>query len=193
MLRRYYDFTDQALIEMLCHDDDRAAFAEIYWRYGRQLVLEAIRKTGDRNAAEDIVQEVFVKLWLRRHKLVIQKNLQAYLKGMLRYHVIDHYLMRENSPLVTASLLSSFPDPADDDYLAGRLLHNHYLQALSRLPDKCRQVFELSRKGFSIRDISEQLHISEKTVEVHIGKALRLLRKEMRDYINLLFILLLID
>lgn len=176
----YSDYTDPELIELLCISNNSSAFAEIYGRHGRGLIAEAIRKTGDRSTAEDIVQEIFVKFWLRRHKITIEKNLQAYPKGMLKYHIIDCFFAVKNSPVIPAASVLLLPDAPDHDYVTSNFLHTHYQQALTKLPEKCHQVFELSRKGTSIRDISQTLSISEKTVEVHIGKALRLLRKEIR-------------
>lgn len=179
----YSNHSDAELVELLCEHSDEPAFEEIYRRYGRELVTEAHRKTGDRSVSEDIVQEVFIKLWLRRNKLAIDKNIQAYLKGMLRHHVIDYYTHKQSSPVVPAASVAILPHPAEEDYMSGSLLQVSYQQALAKLPEKCREVFELSRNGHSIRDISQKLGISEKTVEVHIGKALRILRLEMKDYI----------
>lgn len=183
-LRNHYPtHSDSELIELLCKSSDETAFAEIYARYGKEMVSEAHRKTGEKAAAEDIVQEVFVQLWLKRGRIVIDKNIRAYLKGMLKYHIIDHYSSRKSSPIVPAASIPLLPDPLENDYISSHFLRSYYEEALTKLPDKCREVFELSRSGRSIKEIASELGISEKTVEVHIGKALRLLRLEMKDYL----------
>ncbi len=183
-LRNHYPtHSDSELTELLCKSSDETAFAEIYARYGRELVSEAHRKTGEKAVAEDIVQEVFVQLWLKRSRIVIDKNIRAYLKGMLKYHIIDHYSSRQSSPIVPAASIPLLPDPLENDYISSHFLRSYYEEALTRLPDKCREAFELSRSGRSTKEIASELGISEKTVEAHIGKALRLLRLEMKDYL----------
>lgn len=181
--------SDSQLIDFLRGANDESAFAEIYRRYGRELVREAIRKTENRSVAEDLVQEVFVQFWLKRSRLFIEKNIQAYLKGMLKYHVIDYFSDSKRCPIVPSAALSILPEPHENDYLSSSFLQTHYQEALLKLPQKCREVFELSRKGYSAKDIAHTLAISEKTVEVHIGKALRFLRLEMKDYLAILAII----
>jgi RNA polymerase sigma-70 factor (family 1) len=186
VLNPYTAYSDSQLIVLLTQRSDEPAFAEIYRRYARELLREAKRKIGSVPVAEDLVQEVFVTLWQKKAKLEIQKSVRSYLRGMLKYHVIDYYADNQKSPVVPASTVPLLPDPQESDYLMGTFLEHHYEEALQKLPQKCREVFELRRKGYSGKDIGFALNISEKTVEAHIGKALRFLRLEMKDYLILL-------
>ena len=170
-------------MQMICRHDDELAFTELYLRHVRLLIHTAIRKTGLKTTAEDLVQETFVKFWLGRHKFDIRKNIQAYLNGMLKYNIITHYHQEQKKQVLT---LQENDVPLNNDtseYLDFNTLSELYEQSLLKLPLKCREVFVLSRKGYSLKEIAVSLEISEKTVEAHISKALKILRVEMKDYI----------
>jgi RNA polymerase sigma-70 factor (family 1) len=176
-------YRDDELTQLICCEDDEKAFAELYRRHVRLLIYTAARKTGDKSIAEDLVQETFVKFWLRRTKFDIQKNVQAYLSGMLKNSIINHYHKLQKKAIVS---LDDVESPLADDtqeHLNLNVLNELYEQSLSKLPSKCRSVFELSRNGYSQKEIACAMDISEKTVEAHISKALRILRIEMKDYI----------
>ncbi|SEI70513.1 RNA polymerase sigma-70 factor, ECF subfamily [Dyadobacter koreensis] len=188
MTTTYHYFSDEELTKLICQQNDELAFSELYRRHVRILVHTAIRKTGARTTAEDLVQEVFFKFWIGRNKFDIQKNAQAYLQGMLKYNIVNHYYQEQKKHLFSIDEVES---PADDDtreHLDYNLLSELYEQSLLKLPEKCRQVFVLSRKGYTLKEIALTLEISEKTVEAHISKALRILRIEMKDYIALALI-----
>lgn len=178
MQHGYASVSDEDLLATLRSDDDRA-FAELYRRYARLLVTTAFRKTGDGAVAEDLVHELFLSLWLRRRELFVQGAVRVYLFSALKNRVISHYHRQANAALVPLDeFRESLPAPAEADALLGEF----YEQSLRKLPERCRQVFVMSRSGYTMREIAQTLGISEKTVEVHIGKALRLLRAEFRDY-----------
>jgi RNA polymerase sigma-70 factor (family 1) len=179
----YKAYSDQKLLDIMCTQDDEWAFDELYHRYAEQLLHTAARKTGDGAVAEDLVQEIFVKFWLNRHKLSIQKSLPAYLHGMLRNYVVTYYYKEQQKHPESLDDLVGVADEKTSEQIQYDLLHDLYEQSLLKLPEKCRQVFLLSRKGYSLREIARAQNISEKTVEAHISKALRILRVEMKDYI----------
>lgn len=175
---------EEELVELIVSHNHELAFAELYRRHVRLLVHTAIRKTGSKSTAEDLVQEIFVHFWLLRHKFDIQKNVQAYLNGMLKNKIIDHY--RREQQKVPVSLDEAENRPSDDtqELLNHNVLNDLYKESLLKLPSKCRSAFELSRKGYSMKEIAMLMEISEKTVEAHISKALKILRIEMKDYIS---------
>jgi RNA polymerase sigma-70 factor (family 1) len=179
----YRAYSDEELVQLICTQHDDTAFAELYRRYVRLLVHAAIRKTGSKAIAEDLVQETFVKFWLGRNKFDIQKNVRAYLNGVLKNSVITHYHREQRQPVVPLEEAESSLADDTQEHLDANVLHELYKQSLLKLPAKCRQAFELSREGHSLKEISAAMDISEKTVEAHISKALRILRIEMKDYI----------
>lgn len=194
MKGHYASYTDEELVELMCRQQDTSAFDELYHRYVDQLMQTAWRKTGSRDAAEDLVQELFVKFWATRHHCIIQKSLGGYLHGMLRNLVVDYYHKEQSripQPLEYAAVLA---DEETSKQIQFNQLHDFYERSLLKVPEKCRQVFVLSRKGYSMKEIAHHKAISEKTVEAHISKALRILRVELKDYvsaISFLFCLLL--
>jgi len=176
-------YSDEDLVQMICSQDDEAAFAELYRRHVKLLMYTAIRKTGLKSTAEDVVQDTFVKFWIKRRTFDIEKNVQAYLNGILKNNIIDHYHKEQRKTTVS---LDEIENPLADDtqeHLNLNVLSELYEQSLLKLPPKCRTAFELSRKGYSLKEIAQNMEISEKTVEAHITKALRQLRIEMKDYI----------
>ncbi len=180
--------SDNELVKLICQHNDELAFSKLYERHARLLVHTAIRKTGTKTVAEDLVQEVFFKFWLGRHKFDIQKNAQAYLQGMLKNNIISHYYKQQRQRVFSIDDVESPADDFTQENLDYNLLSEFYEQSLLKLPEKCRQVFVLSRKGYSLKEIASTLEISEKTVEAHITKALRILRVEMKDYIAFILI-----
>jgi RNA polymerase sigma-70 factor (family 1) len=183
---RYYP--DQELTRLICQQNNELAFSELYTRHVRLLVHTAIRKTGVKTTAEDLVQEVFFKFWTGRHKYDIQKNPQAYLQGMLKHNIVNHYYQEQRRQALSIDTIESPVDDETQEHLDYNLLSELYEQSLLKLPEKCRQVFVLSRKGYSLKEIAAAQDISEKTVEAHVSKALRILRVEMKDYIALMLI-----
>lgn len=175
---------------LICENNEELAFRELYRRHVRILVHTAIRKTGLKTVAEDLVQETFVKFWLGRHKFDIHKNIQAYLHGTLRHCIINYYHQEQRKQISTLGEEDFLPDNDTSEHLDFNTLHEFYEQSLLKLPEKCREVFTLSRKGYSLKEIAAQMEISEKTVEAHISKALKILRVEMKDYIALALIFL---
>ncbi len=143
----------------------------------------ANRIVGDMNKAEDIVQDMFVKLWDERNKVNPDKSVKSYLYMMVKNHSLEilrrdgigdkiaHDLFKSESEEQT-----SFDDTEIEKY---ELLDQIYV-SIRQLPPKCGEVFTLSKvNGLSYIQISEQLSISVKTVENHMGKALKLLREMM--------------
>ena len=192
MRYNYAIYEDIDLVEMVRMDDDQMAFKEIYMRYADPLLNLAFRKTQSKETAEDIVQITFIKLWARRDKLEIKHSLKAYLYTSTKNNVISYHLRQLSKKTITLEsvreeLPPQFNTQQDIDYSNTLELYNESLQ---QLPDKCREVFVLSRKGYSLREIAEIKNISPKTAEVHIGKALLHLRRKLKGNHNLFLIAL---
>jgi RNA polymerase sigma factor (sigma-70 family) len=166
----YSDFTDEELLDRLGRQNDENSFEELF------------RKTGNSVASEDIVQELFVSFWLNRAKCSIETSVKGYLMGMLRHYVVKYYNREQSRIPVDLAEASAVWDTKTDEQIQFNQLNDLYEQSLLKLPEKCRAVFIMSRRGYSIKEVASTLLISEKTVEAHISKALRILRDEMKDY-----------
>ncbi|MET4105115.1 RNA polymerase sigma-70 factor [Hymenobacter sp. UYP22] len=178
--------TDEALVQGL-REHDNEAFAEIYERYWRRLLEAAYRRLHSREAAEEVVQDVFVSLWQKRQELTIQ-HLPNYLLTAVKYRVIDALKLRMSRETYLERTLPklSTEDHSTEETVAADDLSGALLQSLLQLPEHTREVFRLSRlEHQSVPEIAEQLHISRKTVEYHLTRALKILRVSLRDFLLL--------
>lgn len=171
---------DQHLLDRLGSDDPQA-FEDIYRRYWKRLYDFACTKTRDTDTAEEIVQELFVTIWERRHSLQV-KNLQSYLFTSVRNRIIDHFKDKAFAALDSVDPLSEPDYPLFLDELEQAMQ-----QAVGQLPEKTRKIFVLSRfEGNTVRQIASLLSMPERTVEYHITQALRTLKTLLKEFIVLM-------
>lgn len=174
----FENITDSELSGFL--KEDRAdAFEEVFNRYWSKLYSTAYKRIRNKEASEEIVQDLFTALWLKRSTLEIKGSLAAYLFTAIRHRVINHIqkeLVR-NTHKETISIVSHNYNTSTEDTILLNDLNRSLEKKINHLPEKCRSVFELSRKEHkSNREIADFLGISEKTVENHLTKAIRRLR-----------------
>jgi len=170
---------DDDELTQLLRKGDESAFTHIYNRYWDKLYYIAHRLLRDSNAAEEIVQEVFMALWKKKESLTIQ-NIGHYLGAMTRYAVYRYlskqkqFKIKENTvALINASAISEI----DVD---NKILLEMITNLSNTLPEKCRLVFQYNKlQDQSLADVAEQLNISQKTAEAHLTKALRIIRTNM--------------
>lgn len=141
--------------------------------------------------SKNLVQDVFLKFWNDREKLTINTSVRSYLFVSVKNRCFDFIKQANRKGSLHHTELDNI-DLADESIQTFVLneLEAIFQTSLNKLPDRCREVFELSRfDGLKNKEIAKQLSISEKTVENQMTKALRILKTEMKDY--LLFFLLL--
>lgn len=177
----YNQFSDGALFSMVKENDNKA-FEEIYSRYWCFLVESAFKRLQFRQKAEDIVQNIFIDLYQRRHSIDFTVSLKAYLSTALKFKVLNEF----RSEGVRSSYLKSlfFRDSCKNDFsihIEAKELDQKIEKLLSQLPEKCKNVFVLSRTDrLSNKEIANGLNISISTVEKHISKALKSLRANLK-------------
>ncbi|MDF7810407.1 RNA polymerase sigma-70 factor [Hymenobacter sp. YC55] len=182
---------DQALVRAMSEGDTRA-FAEMYERYWYQLLEAAYGKLNSREAAEEVVQDVFTALWHKRQTNNIQ-HLKSYLFTAVRYRIIDSIRLRlsETGYLHYSRTHLPEPDHSTEDTIAAHDLSGALEASLTQLPEHTRQVFLMSRfEHQTVPEIAGQLNLSRKTVEYHLTRALKLLRVSLRDFIAVLLVYL---
>ena len=181
---KYASLADADLLTAL-RADDAGSFAEIYSRYCYQLFTVAYHKLKNRETAEELVQDLFENLWHRRATHDIQQ-LKHYLFSALRYRIINYMKaqkVRAGYELY-CRLSTSETDTATEDLLAINELRAALLASMRKLPTKTREIFQLSRLGqYSVAEISGRVNLSEKTVEYHLTKSLKLLRGYLREFL----------
>ncbi|GAB3957372.1 RNA polymerase sigma-70 factor [Spirosoma harenae] len=163
--------------------NDEKEFADLYDRHFRSLFNYAFSKVNDRFVAQEIVQEAFISFWKQRHTNAIESN-QSYLFATAKNLIISHYrkeYTRQQYYNQWEVHQENSVEQTDQPLLLADL-QQRYEEGLQLLPDKCKEVFISSRKGQSNREIAQQLAISEKTVEQHITKALRVLKAHLKEH-----------
>ncbi|PRD52002.1 RNA polymerase sigma factor [Sphingobacterium gobiense] len=190
-LKTYHSFSDEELW-ILIRDGNQFAFAALYNRYWEKLLNTAYSRLDDPVAAQDVVQQLFIDIYVNRDKIVIQSSLVAYLQVALKYKVIDRYRQRLkiDNKLVSLKEAATMCSDSMEEAIEAKHAMDKLGELLILLPEKCRQVFELSRfEEKSQAEISEELNISVSTVKKHMNKAISILRSAMKSDF-LLFILL---
>lgn len=180
-----YKLLPDELLLLYLRTGDAAAFREIYQRYWKKLYGIARRKVEPIEAVEELVQDIFLKLWERRDALRIEQ-LEAYLVTAVRYATINYIksaLVQEKYTHYARVHLSEAVNTTDEQLDLDDLL-SAVNQQLNDLPEKTRQIFRLNRlEHQSVKEISVHLKVPERTVEYHLSHAVKSLRRYLRDYL----------
>lgn len=182
-------FSDEQLL-MQIRQHDEAAFEALYNRYWERLYVAAYKRVFSAEVAEEIVQDFFTSLWLKRHKIEIKVSFEAYVFTAVRYLVLNHL---EKEKLRTnyrnkLKLSHTYVDNSTEELVFLEDLKQNLQEAVAHLPNQCRSVYTLSREKYKTnREIARELGISEKTVENHLTKALRKIRLSLNNFCSFLF------
>jgi RNA polymerase sigma-70 factor (family 1) len=191
-LRLYAASTDEELLAAL-RADDRGAYAEIFRRYSARLFEMASRKLKSREIAEDLVQELFEKLWFRRAENPAQQ-LEQYLFSAIKYRIINHMRacgVREGYAAY-CRLSQTEAVAVTEEALAVDDVKGALLNGMQKLPEQTREIFRLSRlEQFTVPEIALQVNLSAKTVESHLTRSLKVLRVHLKDFLVLVVLALL--
>lgn len=186
--------TDDDLI-LLLREGDNTAFKEIYNRYWDNLFNSAFKRLRNAELCEEIVQDVFTKLWIKREGLAFVTGLSNYLFTSIKYKVIDYYrkqLLQTNYQKSVTQSNPGYTNTTEENVFV-RDLKAYVENEINLLPLKCRSVYEMSRHEHKTnKEIAVLLKISEKTVEGHLTKALAQLRLSLADFMMFIISLLLI-
>ncbi|QGK77271.1 RNA polymerase sigma-70 factor [Flavobacterium sp. SLB02] len=165
---------------------NEAAFEKVFKMYFRNLHTFAYTFMKDDVIAEEIVQNVFFKIWEKRDQLQIDDSLKAYLYRAVHNESLNHlkHLKIKNSfQLQYSANMESSNQDASNQMIASELENDIY-KAINELPQQCRTIFQMSRfEQLKYQQIADQLNISVKTVENQMGKALKVLRSKLVEYL----------
>ncbi|EDM38203.1 RNA polymerase sigma-70 factor, ECF subfamily protein [Pedobacter sp. BAL39] len=176
----------QPLVE---YDDQ--SFEQLFKAHYKSLHAYALVILRDSDLAEEIVQGMFLKFWEKRALLNVKTSVKAYLYRCIYNDALNH-LKHERIKLkhqqFTHQTMNSSHEPASSKVELSEL-QLKLSEALRTLPEQCRTIFQMSRfEELKYREIADQLGLSVKTVENQMGKALRILRVRLADFIVLLII-----
>jgi len=182
--------TEKELVKKL-KDGDSFAFEVLFYKYRNKIKGFALKIVPAQIDPEEIVQEVFVRVWLKKEAIDPEKDFQSYLFSIAKHLVLDHLKSAVNRKLYFVG--EHFQqDLLEEDGLDASISEEteEKLQKLiNEIPERRREIFRLSRfEGLSYKQIAERLNISENTVDSQIRNALAFLRKEFRKIIVLVFL-----
>lgn len=172
---------------------DITAFEMLFRTYYQPLCNYAYTFVQDRDEAEEIVQSTFLNVWEKRDNLSIHTGVKPYLYAMVRnasLNVLKHEKIKQQHVTMELAVAERSVESVTRTVMASELETKIY-KAMDKLPEQCRLVFKLSRfEELKYSEIAEQLDISIKTVENQMGKALKIMRDQLRDYLPLLIVLM---
>ena len=170
----------------------RDHFDQIYVSYYARMLRFAKEYVLFDEEAENIVQDVFLLLWEKRHVLDVQVSLTAYLLTLVKNRCLDYLRRSEVADEYKQELEAKRSSLEQFDYLfeSEAEIERQIATAIEKLPYRCREIFVKSRiEGKKYREIATELNLSENTVENQIGIALKKLRVELKEYLPILFFL----
>lgn len=171
---------DSELVERM-RDGDKAAFEAIFDRYYDLLHTFAKHILKDSFVAEDIIQNVFVKVWIRKERINSKLSLRSYLLVATRNELFDYMRLRYN--LLRRDINDTLFDVPDTDTDAGEyLVHSEragFIDAAMRsMPDKRREIFSMRYdRNMTNAEIARALNLSIRTVEKHVDLAIKQIRR----------------
>lgn len=184
--------SDNNLIELIINGDKRA-FDEVFLKHFKSLHAYAFTMIKEKDDAEEIVQNVFVRVWTKRTQLKSDGFLKSFLYRSVHnesLNYLKHQKVRSNFNVHYTDAVKNEIGDLNKEIMATELEKNIH-KAINDLPDKCRDVFQLSRfDQLKYQEIADALNISIKTVENQMGKALKILRLKVVDFLVLIFLFL---
>jgi RNA polymerase sigma-70 factor (ECF subfamily) len=180
-------------ITTLLSQRDGAAFEQVFKTHFKRLYTYAITMLQNEAEAEEMVQQVFFKLWDRNESLSLTGSVTAYLYRAVHNECLNylkHQKVRSSHQLYVAhTMKNEVEHPAKK--INTKELEQRIYTALNELPEQCRTIFQLSRfDELKYREIADKLGLSVKTVENQMGKALKLLRVKLVDFLTFIFLII---
>jgi RNA polymerase sigma-70 factor (family 1) len=186
-------YSDEELLELLKLGDAKA-FEFIYLKYWRKMFSIAYNWVKSEEIAKELVQDLFASIWEKRENISIHKTLSAYINASIRYIVFD-YIDAKN---VRQKYLKHYKestlevDNSTQEKLSFDELTVLLEKGIAALPEKAQSVFTMSKRDhLSAKEIAERLNISVKTVEYHLHNAKNYLKRNCKDFIVSVTIILL--
>lgn len=172
-------------------DGDRFAFRQFYNLNSRKVFGFALTYLKSRSEAEEIIQAVFVKIWETRSSIQDNLSLKSYLYKITVNHIYN-YIKYKKIRSGSISIDPEEPDNSTLDNIYFNSLQENVNSLIEQLPEQRKLIFKLSRQeGLSYDQIAAKLQISVRTVESQVYKALKYLRKHLKEDLNTFLFLVL--
>jgi RNA polymerase sigma-70 factor (family 1) len=192
-LKELTENEEKALLQEMAAGSEKA-FSRLYHLYNDKLYSFIFRTSGSSQLAEDIVQEVFLKIWQRRSEAIAIVHFDAYLFRTARNQALNAFKRMAKETIIITEMGKDNIDPVEiDAALELKEMELSVRQAIDKLSTKQKQVFVLSREhGLKQADISRILHITVPTVKSHITQAMHFIRKECKNIYPMIKLLVIV-
>jgi len=178
---------EELLIDRL-RKKDEAAFEQVFKTHYKSLYAYACSMLQDDMSADETVQNVFFKLWERNEKINISGSIASYLYRAVHNEALNylkHLKVRNEYRLYIVRNVKEETDSASKR-VQTKELEQRLKKTLNDLPEQCRTIFQMSRfEELNYRQIAERMGLSVKTVENQMGKALKILRAQLAEFLAL--------
>lgn len=189
MIKAISDADPELLVKV--KQGDQRAFKACFNQYYAELTGFALKWMKDQDNAEEVVQDVFVRFWEQRETIEIQYSLKAYLYRSVQHACLNQFKHEKVKDKHRQYTLQVTSEAENSDYMEVLELNEKIQNTIDELPDRCRQVFLLSRNnGLKYSEIAEKLDISIKTVENQMGKALKTLRQNLTEFLPVFWVII---
>lgn len=176
------ELEDKALLISLSEGDE-LAFVKIYNQYRYKVYTYAYQLSKSADTAEEIVQNVFIRIWQKRAQIDTSRSFNGYIKKITLNHVLNHLkkIGREKSLQQEVSQLMEISASRTEEQLLEKELRKIYTDAIAMLPAQKKLIYQLSRsEELSHEEIALKLNISKNTVKNHMVEASRFVREYVR-------------
>ncbi|RFM26177.1 RNA polymerase sigma-70 factor [Deminuibacter soli] len=179
----------------LKNDEAERMFEAVFKENFKNLYAFAYTIVKDDSTAKEIVQQSFTNLWQKREKLQSTESLIRYLYKSVYHTGLNHLKhLKVKAVYKQRYLQNSERLTTASERLQQKEVEQKIAEVYNELPEKSRLIFQLSRyEGLKYAEIARRLHVSEKAVEKHITKVLKIFRQELKDYLPFIFILWIIQ
>jgi len=189
-MKQQENISDQFIMQQISSGKEEV-FDYIFRKYYKVLCSRAILYVKDSDIAQEIVQECFIRFWEKRSELEEVRKVYPFLSFMVRNQAIDFLRKEKMHKSVTESMKHLHQDDTADNLAISFEFEEMLMEAIHKLPGRCRQAFEYSRfEGLTYVQIAEKMDITPKAVEALIGRSLKLLRTDLIEYLPLLCVFL---
>jgi RNA polymerase sigma-70 factor (family 1) len=168
---------------------DEKAFEHLFRHYYQRLCHYAFTILHDKDEAEEVVQQVFINIWGKKNNINVETSIQAYLYRATNNTCLNKLKQKKVYSIHQEQVKHENPvaEESTSETVISNELRDSINDAVELLPEQCKLVFQLSRfEGMKHQEIADELSISVKTVENHIGKALKHMREHLKDYLTFL-------
>jgi RNA polymerase sigma-70 factor (family 1) len=185
---------DEKRLLLQVTEGDEQAFRQIYDQYRKRIYSYALNLTESDDKACEVVQEVFLKLWINRTRLPHVNNFQAWLFAIARNAFFDAIkrTANESSAIKKLSLSTEDSGYETEDILLYKEDQELLKKAIDQLSEQQKLVFNLKSQGLRLDEIARELNLSKNTIKVHLARSIASLKEYLKNHTDTTLILLLI-